>query len=216
MAVLKDIANLRREYSGVELSESNVDPDPFKQFESWLADALKANLPDPHAMVLSTVSPDRKPSARVVLLRDIASGCFVFYTNYDSRKGGEIRENANAAVVFFWHELDRQVRAEGEITRTDDAESDRYFASRPRPSQLAAWASRQSRVLSGREELDRQFREYESRFEGQSIPRPENWGGYMIHLNSMEFWQGRPNRLHDRILYTLSSDGGWAVSRLAP
>lgn len=216
MSVLKDIASLRREYSGAELSESGVDPDPLKQFEIWMDEALKANVPDPHAMVLSTVSRSGKPSARVVLLRDISSGGLVFYTNYDSRKGEEIRENAKAAVVFFWHELDRQVRAEGEITRTDNAESDRYFASRPRPSQLAAWASQQSRVLSGRQELERRFGELETEFEGHVIPRPENWGGYRIRLHAVEFWQGRPNRLHDRILYTLNDSNNWVISRLAP
>ncbi|MCL4540546.1 MAG: pyridoxamine 5'-phosphate oxidase [Bacteroidetes bacterium] len=216
MSVLKDIASLRREYSGAQLSESEVDPDPLKQFEIWMGEALEANVQDPHAMVLSTISRAGKPSSRVVLLRDISSGCFVFYTNYESRKGEEIRENANAAVVFFWPELDRQIRAEGEITRTDKTESDRYFASRPRPSQIAAWASKQSSVLSGRDELERRFREVESEFKGRDVPRPENWGGYRIRLRAVEFWQGRPNRLHDRIRYTLDGSNRWVISRLAP
>lgn len=216
MPVLKDIANLRREYSGAALNESDMNPDPLKQFGIWMDEALKAEVPDPHAMVLSTVSGEGKPSARVVLLRGIEAGGFTFYTNYDSRKAADIRGNPDAAVVFFWHELDRQVRAEGEISKADAEESDRYFASRPRPSQIAAWASSQSRTLSGRDELEQKFDEMESRFKESPIPRPDDWGGYFMRLHTMEFWQGRPNRLHDRILYSLGPSGGWTMSRLAP
>ncbi len=216
MDMTKDIANLRREYSGVELNELKLNPDPLKQFEIWMSEALNAEVPDPHAMVLSTVSAKGKPSARVVLLRGIQADGLTFYTNYRSRKAEEIRQNPFAAVVFFWHELDRQVRGEGRISKADETESDRYFASRPRPSQLAAWASDQSHILSGRDELERKFREIDSRFEGSPVPRPDHWGGYRIHMDCMEFWQGRPSRLHDRILYSLGPQGIWTIKRLAP
>lgn len=216
MSALKDIANLRREYSGVGLNESEMDPDPLKQFEIWMNDALEAEVPDPHAMVLSTVSSDGRPSARVVLLRGVEAGSLAFYTNYGSRKAEDIRGNPNVAVVFFWHELDRQVRAEGQVSKTSNEESNNYFASRPRPSQLAAWASNQSNVLSGRDELEQKFREMESRYMTNPVPRPDGWGGYRIRLRAMEFWQGRPNRLHDRILYSLGQEGNWTKSRLAP
>lgn len=216
MPGLKDIVSLRREYSGFGLNESEMNPSPLKQFEIWMDEALKAEVPDPHAMVLSTVSSEGRPSSRVVLLRGIEAGSLLFYTDYNSRKGGEIRGNPDVAVVFFWHELDRQVRAEGAVSKTSDRESNNYFASRPRPSQLAAQASNQSNVLSGRSELEHKFREMDLKYEGRPVPRPDDWGGYRIHLRAMEFWQGRPNRLHDRILYSLQHEGSWTISRLAP
>ncbi len=215
-STLKDIEQLRRDYSGEELNESNVERDPLRQFQRWMEGALNAGVPDPHAMTLATVSAEGKPSARIVLLRAISEGEFTFYTNYESRKGGEVAGNPNVALVFFWLELDRQIRVEGQISTVGEAESDRYFASRPRGSQIAAWASKQSGVISGREELERKFREMEARFSGKLVPRPENWGGMKVRANKIEFWQGRPSRLHDRILYTLQSDGSWAISRLAP
>ena len=215
-STLKDIEQLRRDYSGEELNESNVERDPLRQFQRWMEGALNAGVPDPHAMTLATVSAEGKPSARIVLLRAISEGEFTFYTNYESRKGGEVAGNPNVALVFFWLELDRQIRVEVQISTVGEAESDRYFASRPRGSQIAAWASKQSGVISGREELERKFREMEARFSGKLVPRPENWGGMKVRANKIEFWQGRPSRLHDRILYTLQSDGSWAISRLAP
>jgi pyridoxamine 5'-phosphate oxidase len=215
-STLKDIEQLRRDYSGEELNESNVERDPLRQFQRWMEGALNAGVLDPHAMTLATVSAEGKPSARIVLLRAISEGEFTFYTNYESRKGGEVAGNPNVALVFFWLELDRQIRVEGQISTVGEAESDRYFASRPRGSQIAAWASKQSGVISGREELERKFREMEARFSGKLVPRPENWGGMKVRANKIEFWQGRPSRLHDRILYTLQSDGSWAISRLAP
>ncbi len=210
------IEQLRRDYSGEELKESTVDSDPLKQFEIWFDEAVKAEADDPHAMVLATVSAEGKPSARVVLLRGIDPDGLTFYTNYGSRKAAELKANSNAALVFLWHELDRQVRVEGIVGKGDGAESDRYFASRPRASQIAAWASNQSGIISGRAELDQKFREIEMQFEGKPVPRPENWGGLKLRPRSFEFWQGRPNRLHDRILYTLIEDGRWAIHRLAP
>lgn len=214
--MIDNIESLRREYSGVELSKSTVNPDPLKQFQAWFEEAVKADVPDPNAMVLSTVSADAKPSARVVLLRGLDEKGFTFYTNYGSRKSTEIHANSNAALVFFWHELDRQVRVEGEIEKGDDADSDRYFTSRPRRSQIAAWASDQSAVLSDRAELERRFHKIEVMYYGKPVPRPGNWGGLILRPRAFEFWQGRPNRLHDRILYTLTNENRWEISRLAP
>lgn len=210
------IQKRRREYSGEKLDEATVDRDPFNQFEKWLDEAVKAELPDPHAMVVATVSLSRKPSARVVLLRKMDRDGFVFYTNYRSRKGAEIRKNPNAAALFYWHGLDRQVRIEGTVEKVSPDESDKYFHSRPRESQIAAWASSQSEVILSRAELDRLYEEYERKFAGHPIVRPDNWGGFRIKPESYEFWQGRPRRLHDRILYTHNGSGDWEIRRLAP
>lgn len=216
MSVAKSLENMRREYSGQELSESNVSPDPLRQFGIWFEEAIRAEVPDPHAMALATVSEEGMPSVRFVLLRGLEMDGFTFYTNYESRKAQELRANANAALAFFWQELDRQIRIEGEIAKVAESQSDKYFASRPRASQIAAWASNQSTVISGRDELDRRFREIESKFDGQPVPRPGNWGGFNLKPRSIEFWQGRPGRLHDRILYTLTGDDRWEIKRLAP
>ncbi len=215
MSILKRVESLRRDYSGEALNESGVNPDPMKQFEIWFEEAVKAEVPDPHAMVLATVSAGGDPSARVVLLRGVDSGGFTFYTNYGSRKASELSANSKAAVVFYWQELDRQIRAEGTVAKTDGDGSDRYFASRPRPSQVAAWASQQSGLLGGRKELEERFAEFQSRFKDLPVPRPENWGGLKLYPRSIEFWQGRPNRLHDRILYVREQDR-WVIKRLAP
>jgi pyridoxamine 5'-phosphate oxidase len=166
-------------------------------------------------MVVATSSPDGIPSARVVLLREFDRDGFVFYTNYASRKGTEAVANPKASVVFFWDELDRQIRIEGDLEKIGSVESDRYFASRPRESQIAAWASNQSGVISGRDELQKKFEQFKSRFDGRPVPRPENWGGLRLRPRTFEFWQGRPNRLHDRIAYSLVK-GTWQILRLAP
>ncbi len=213
---IKEIEQLRRDYTGKWLDESGIDRDPFRLFQRWMEDALNAGVPDPHAMALATVSPEGKPSVRIVLLRGVDAGGFTFYTNYRSRKATEADANQYVALTFFWHQLDRQIRVEGKVSAIEKAESDKYFASRPRGSQIAAWASQQSEVISGREELERKFRRIEEQFSGGSVPRPEYWGGMKVKANAIEFWQGRPNRLHDRILFTLQPDGGWAIKRLAP
>ncbi len=216
MSVGEHVKKLRREYSGEPLDEAAVDRDPFSQFEKWLEAAVKAELTDPHAMVVATASRAAKPSARVVLLRGFDRNGFVFYTNYTSRKGTEILSNPNAAAVFFWSKLDRQIRIEGVIEKVSDEESDKYFQSRPRENQIAAWASSQSQIIASREKLDNIFKEFAKEFEGKPVPRPDNWGGFKLKPESFEFWQGRESRMHDRILYTLTEDNGWQISRLAP
>jgi pyridoxamine 5'-phosphate oxidase len=211
----KKLEKLRRDYSGEELREALLSPNPITQFESWFDQALKAGVAEPHTMILATVSPDGSPSARVVLLRGVDEDGFTFYTNYGSRKSKEISANPKVAVVFYWHEIDRQVRAEGTAVRLKGAESDRYFAARPRESQIAAWASSQSSVLSGRSELEERYKEFDLKFRDMPVPRPENWGGFKIKPTRVEFWQGRPGRLHDRVLYVANA-GAWEISRLAP
>ena len=167
-------------------------------------------------MVLATTTQDGQPSARTVLLKGVEKRGFIFFTNYDSRKGKELAENPNAALVFYWPDLERQVCVAGKVTKLPFAESEAYFRSRPKGSQLAAWASDQSSAVSDRETLEQQWREMEARFTGQDIPCPPNWGGYVLSPARIEFWQGRPNRLHDRFRYTLQEDGSWTIERLAP
>ncbi len=210
------IQELRREYSGRPLDETKIAGDPIEQFSLWLEDALQALVPDPHAMVVATADRNGKPSARVVLLRGFSKDGFAFFTDYRSRKGSEILENPRVAAVFFWHELDRQVRVEGTVEKLSASDSDKYFQSRPRENQIAAWASGQSGVISTRAELDERFAEFEKKFANQPVQRPDNWGGFRIKPESVEFWQGRPSRLHDRILYTLNKTGSWEICRLAP
>lgn len=216
MTIQRVIERLRREYSGEPLDESSAQRDPVLQFEKWMEDAFKAEVPDPHAMALATVSTDGKPSVRFVLLRGFDHSGLVFFTNYESRKVMELLASPEVAVTFFWHELDRQVRVEGSAKKMSATESDAYFKSRPRSSQIASWASSQSSEIASRDELERRFGEFEKRFSGIDVPRPGNWGGVRIRPNSFEFWQGRPNRLHDRLLYTVTGSGDWNISRLAP
>jgi pyridoxamine 5'-phosphate oxidase len=210
------IAALRREYMAQGLVESEVDPDPFRQFQRWFAAALAANLFEPNAMALATATPDGHPSARMVLLKGFDHRGFVWYTNYESRKGGELAVNPQAALVFFWVDLARQVRIEGLVTLVASEESDAYFQSRPRGSQIGAAASHQSQTLPSREPLERRAAELEAEYEGQPIPRPPTWGGYRLAPRVIEFWQGRPNRLHDRLRYRRLDDGRWLIERLSP
>ncbi len=208
-------AELRKEYMRRGLSESELDPDPIRQFQRWFDEATSAGLIEPNAMTLATATRDGHPSARMVLLKGFDARGFVFYTNYESRKGGELEQNPQAALVFFWVELERQVRVEGRVERAAPAESDAYFASRPLGSQIGAWASAQSRVIAGREPLERRTAELEDEYAGREVPRPSQWGGYRVVPHVIEFWQGRPCRLHDRLRYR-QKDGGWIVERLSP
>jgi pyridoxamine 5'-phosphate oxidase len=198
------------------LREQDVDPDPLAQFRAWYGDARAAGLPLAEAMTLATATADGRPSARVVLLRGCDEGGFVFYTNYDSRKGRELAANPRAALVFHWQPLERQVRVEGRVEPISAEQSDAYFRSRPRASRLGAWASPQSEVLAGRRELERRLREAAARFGEGEVPRPPYWGGYRVVPEVVEFWQGREGRLHDRLRYRRLPHGGWAVERLAP
>lgn len=197
------------------LKEADLDPSPFAQFGQWFADAERAKVYLPESMALATVSPDGKPGVRMVLLKGYDERGFVFFTNYESRKSHELEANAMASLLFHWSVLERQVRIEGRTERVSEAESAAYFASRGRGSQLGAWASHQSAVLAGREELEAQLREIEARFKGQEVPLPSFWGGYRLVPDRLEFWQGRVNRLHDRLCYT-RKNAMWSVTRLAP
>jgi pyridoxamine 5'-phosphate oxidase len=204
----------RADFTKGTLTETDVERDPFDQFEHWLKQAIDAEVPELQAMSLSTIY-DNKPSSRIVYLRKLTGNKFWFYGNYDSKKGKSLEQNPNAAVNFFWPELQRQVRIEGAIKKATVDNSDNYFASRPRESQIGAWASSQSNKLTSREELETKLKELEQKFEGKEIPRPPHWGGWVLKANYYEFWQGRPSRLHDRICFELT-DNGWDIFRLAP
>ena len=210
------IAAIRRDYMRESLSEHQVEPDPFRQFDRWWEEAMKAEIDEVNAMTLATVSSDGKPTARIVLLKGYDDYGFVFFTNYESRKGMELLENPNASLLFFWKELERQVRIEGICEKVSEAESDAYFYSRPEGSRIGAWASPQSQVIGSRDVLDANLAELEKRFKDTPVNRPPHWGGYRVKPELMEFWQGRPSRLHDRILYTQENTGEWKIERLAP
>jgi pyridoxamine 5'-phosphate oxidase len=210
------IADIRREYKLKTLLETDVENDPVLQFGKWWDEALKSEIDDVNAMTLATATPDGKPSARIVLLKGYNEKGFVFYTNYESNKGLELADNPHASIVFYWKELQRQVRIEGITEKISAAESDAYFASRPQGSRIGALVSAQSRVVKTRHELENLFSVSQQEFAQKDIPRPVFWGGYRIKPQLIEFWQGRPNRLHDRIQYTLKKDGSWKIERLAP
>ena len=216
MQVTTDLAGIRKDYRLQSLLEKDVDADPVKQFQHWWNEALQSNVEEPNAMTLATSTPSGKPSARIVLLKEIKDNGFVYFSNYDSRKGKEINDNPFVSLVFFWKELERQIRIEGEAEKISSAESDEYFLSRPLESRIGAWCSPQSKVIKNREVLEKNVHDYAQKFLSQNIPRPPNWGGYIVKPNLVEFWQGRPGRLHDRIRYTINEKAAWKIERLAP
>lgn len=209
------IADIRREYRLKALDESHINPDPFIQFGNWLSEAIEARVNEPTAMALATATPDGIPSVRIVLLKGFSEQGFGFFTNYNSRKGEEIALNQHVAVVFYWSELEREVRVEGIATKASDQQSDEYFESRPFESRLSAVISNQSKVVPDRGYLEKLWEDEQNLSVGNTVNRPSYWGGYLIEPKRIEFWQGRPNRLHDRILFSLDDDK-WTISRLAP
>ncbi len=212
---VNSIASMRKVYQLQSLLEKEVDADPIKQFETWWQQAIHSKIEEPNSMSLATCTTSGKPSVRTVLLKGLKGNGFVFFTNYESRKGKEIKENPFVALLFFWKELERQVRIEGRIQKITAEESDEYFSGRPRESQVGAWSSPQSTAIDSREFLQEKMKKYNEQFGAGEIPRPGYWGGYIVDPYSVEFWQGRPGRLHDRLQYTLS-DNSWIIKRLAP
>ena len=208
-------ADLRKDYTLAGLAEKDLARDPFRQFEKWFAEAQAAKVPEPNAMVLASCTPDGRPSTRTVLLKALDGRGFVFYTNYESRKGRELAGNARASLLFPWIAMERQVMVEGTVSRVTREESDAYFHSRPRLSQLAAWASNQSSVIGDRALLESAMKALEKQYAGTDVPLPPNWGGFRLVPESVEFWQGRRSRLHDRLRYRRDKEG-WVIERLAP
>ena len=210
------IADLRKEYASAQLLESDVAADPIEQFEKWWHQAISAQIIEANAMTLATASADGLPSARIVLLKGFDKQGFVFFTNYQSYKALQLEANPKACLVFFWKELERQIRIVGLVKKSPSSQSDQYYHSRPKGSRIGAWASPQSQVIESRSWLDQQFRKLEEDFNDQEIQRPPHWGGYMVQPVIIEFWQGRPGRMHDRIQYTLQDNASWKIERLAP
>jgi pyridoxamine 5'-phosphate oxidase len=213
--VTPDLASLRAEYQLAGLDESDLEPDPYAMFREWFLAVRSAGVVEPNAMVLSTVSSDGQPSARTVLLKGLTDDGFVFFTNYESRKARELGANPHCCLLFGWYQLQRQVRIEGVASRIPRAETEAYFASRPRDSQLGAWASAQSAVVGSRAELEAAYADAEARFVGAEVPAPPHWGGYLVTPDLVEFWQGRRSRMHDRLVYRRHGNG-WVTERLAP
>ena len=210
------IADIRREYARARLDEAHVSPDPVVEFDRWFSQAQEAKALEPNAMTLATATRAGAPSARIVLLKGYDERGFMFFTDYRSQKGTELEQNPQASLVFFWPELERQVRITGTVERTSAQESEAYFRSRPRGSRLGAWVSHQSRVIPSRAQLESGLREVEERFPTDDVPLPPHWGGYRLRPEKVEFWQGREDRLHDRIRYMRKKNGGWQVERLSP
>ena len=209
--------NVRQEYHSEGLEIHDMDANPISQFHNWFQDVLKADIADPNAMALSTCTLDGRPSCRVVLLKDYTEEGFTFFTNFESKKGREMADNPFVSLNFFWKELHRQIRIEGQVEKLPEEDSRTYFQSRPRGSQIGAWASPQSGFIENRDALDKKVDDVQKRFEGQDVlPLPPFWGGYLVVPDAIEFWQGQPSRLHDRFLYERQGDGGWEISRLAP
>ena len=212
---MDELNRMRQEYRAGSLNETEMASNPFDEFRVWLETAIASGLSEPNAMIVASATPDGRPSARVVLLKELNDKGFVFYTNYMSRKGRELLANPFTAAVFDWHEIERQVRIEGLAEKVEDEESDAYFSMRPNDAKIGAWASPQSRIVKGRKELEELQKRYTTQFAGSEIPRPPHWGGFLIRPTMIEFWQGRPNRMHDRMAY-YKVDKGWSMQRLAP
>ncbi len=208
-------SDVRREYARTGLHERDLDPNPIRQFEAWLSDAVGRNLTEATAMTLATATPDGRPSARIVLLKHVDDDGLVFFTNYDSDKGRELAANPQAALLLYWAELERQVRVHGGVNKVPRGQTEAYFQTRPLGARLSAWASAQSRVIPSREDLERRVDELRAEF-GEHVPCPPNWGGYVLRPDTFEFWQGRLDRLHDRLRYRRQPDGSWLIDRLAP
>jgi len=213
---ISELTGLRHEYDAHGLRRADLHSDPLKQFGAWFAAALAADIRDVNAMSLATASPDGKPSVRIVLLKGFDDRGFTFFTNYDSAKGKDLEANPHAALAFFWPKLERQVRISGPVERTSREDSAAYFHSRPPGARLGAWVSKQSEVIDSRQILDARLQQMSERFEGGDITLPPHWGGYRLEPDQIEFWQGRPNRLHDRFRYSRRADGTWQIDRLAP
>jgi pyridoxamine 5'-phosphate oxidase len=213
---MSSIAHLRKEYQQHAFNKEDASENPLEQFERWWQDALKSDIDEVNAMTLATASADGLPAARIVLLKGYNERGFQFYTNYESFKGRQLEENPRACLVFFWKELERQVRITGLVEKLSERESNDYFRIRPEGSRIGAWASPQSSVIESGEWLTEQVKLYEEKFSDSEIPRPTHWGGYLVKPVTIEFWQGRPDRLHDRLLYSLQENGAWMIERLAP
>lgn len=211
-----DLAALRHDYVANGLRRADLAADPFRQFAKWFEEAAAAEIRDVNAMALATGTRDGTPDLRIVLLKDVSKGGFVFFTNYESAKGKQIDANPRVVLNFFWAQLERQIRISGAATKISDRESEEYFQSRPIGSQLGAWASQQSEVIASRDVLEAQLAEVARKFADKAVPLPPHWGGYRVVPETIEFWQGRTNRLHDRLRYTRQSDGGWLIERLSP